>query len=119
MTYTKWESELKSLLAGLPEKEIEEATRYYSEIYGDKRDAGFSDEDIIKEFGTPEECAEKIRAEASEGSENNDNSSEKTVNISIKIPEKERMKNYHYFRSLPTPQRESFRRIPRACRIPL
>ena len=92
MTYTKWESELKSLLAGLPEKEIEEATRYYSEIYGDKRDAGFSDEDIIKEFGTPEECAEKIRAEASEDSENNDNSSEKTVNISIKIPEKERMK---------------------------
>ncbi len=92
MTYTKWESELKSMLAGLPENEIDEAKRYYAEIYGDKRDAGFSDEDIIKEFGTPEECAEKIRAEAKESSDGEKKSTEKTVNIKITIPEKEKMK---------------------------
>lgn len=92
MTYTKWESELKSLLAGLPENEIDEATRYYAEIYGDKRDAGFSDEDIIKEFGTPEECAEKIRTEAAEGSDGENKSTERTVNIKITLPEKEKMK---------------------------
>ena len=63
MTYKKWEYELKCLLQGEPKKEVEELTRYYAEIYGDKKDAGYSDEDILIEFGTPEECAEKFRAE--------------------------------------------------------
>lgn len=106
MTYTKWESELKSLLAGLPENEIDEATRYYAEIYGDKRDAGFSDEDIIKEFGTPEECAEKIRTEAAEGSDGENKSTERTVNIKITLPEKEKMKKsqkQHYSRLFRSP----------------
>lgn len=63
MTYKKWEYDLKCLLQGYPKKEVDELTRYYAEIYGDKKDAGFSDEDILIEFGTPEECAEKFRAE--------------------------------------------------------
>ncbi len=64
MTYRKWEYDLKCLLQGYPKKEVDELTRYYAEIYGDKKDAGFSDDDILIEFGTPEECAEKFRAEA-------------------------------------------------------
>lgn len=63
MTYKKWEYELKCLLQGEPKKEVEELTRYYAEIYGDKKDAGYSDDDILMEFGTPEECAEKFRSE--------------------------------------------------------
>lgn len=63
MTYEQWEAKLKELLSDVSEKEKSEAIGYYKEIYSDKKDAGFSDEDIISEFGAPEDCAGKIKAE--------------------------------------------------------
>lgn len=63
MTYREWEWELKCLLRKMPQKEGKEIIEYYKEIYGDKREAGFSDAEILMEFGTPEECAEKIKSE--------------------------------------------------------
>lgn len=65
MTYRQWEWELKCLLRGVPKKEVDAATSYYREIYNDKKEAGFSDIDILIEFGSPEECAERIREEGS------------------------------------------------------
>lgn len=91
MTYKQWEFELKHLLSGLPEKEIDAATGYYAEIYGDKKDAGFSDEDILKEFGTPEECAERIRAEANASTDPTDNSDDGKKKISITLPDKDKL----------------------------
>ncbi len=64
MTYKEWEWELRYLLGDLPQKEIDEITGYYREIYGDKKEAGFSDSEIIVEFGTPRECALKIKEES-------------------------------------------------------
>ena len=66
MTYKEWEAKLTELLSGLSKKEIEEATAYYREIYGDKKDAGLSDEEILAGFGTPESCAGKIELSDSE-----------------------------------------------------
>lgn len=36
---------------------------YYREMYGDKVEAGFSEAEILAEFGSPEECAARILAE--------------------------------------------------------
>ena len=60
MTYEQWEAKLKEHLADASEEEINEAVGYYKEIYSDKKDAGLSDEEILREFGTPEDCAGRI-----------------------------------------------------------
>ena len=64
MTYEQWEAKLKELLTGASEEEITEALGYYKEIYSDKKEAGLSDEEIVREFGAPEECAGRISYEA-------------------------------------------------------
>lgn len=64
MTYEQWEAKLKELLTGASEEEIKEAIGYYKEIYSDKKEAGLSDEEIVREFGAPEECAGRISYEA-------------------------------------------------------
>ncbi len=63
MTYRQWEWEMKCLLRGFPRNEARSIIAYYQEIYGDKKEAGFSDSEILLEFGTPEECYEKIQNE--------------------------------------------------------
>ena len=60
MTFKKWQYELKCLLRGMPNNEIKEIARYYEEMYTDKREAGIPEDDILIEFGTPNECAERI-----------------------------------------------------------
>ena len=94
MTYKQWEFELKCLLEGLPEKEIDAATGYYAEIYGDKKDAGFSDEDILKEFGTPAECAAKIRAEANTPAEQPAEADDTKKKISFTLPDKDKLTHF-------------------------
>ena len=63
MTYNQWESEFKKYLKSLPEKEKNEIIDYYREMYGDKRESGISDEEIIEAFGSPATCASKILTE--------------------------------------------------------
>ncbi len=63
MTQKAWEKELEKHLAALPKAERAEAISYYRELYGDKLEAGYSNEDILREFGYPEDCAERILAE--------------------------------------------------------
>ena len=91
MMYKEWELELKRLLSGLPEKEIEAAIGYYSEIYGDKRDAGFSDDDILGEFGSPSECADRIRAEADEHTEIEPEAANERKKFTFTLPEKDKL----------------------------
>lgn len=67
MTFRQWEYELRDILRDVPETELRSITDYYAEIYDDKREAGFSDADILAEFGTPKECASRIRSEGIEG----------------------------------------------------
>ena len=63
MTYIEWEAELERCLKSLPQEEVNEIISYYREMHGDKRDAGLSDEEIIKTFGEPMLCASKILME--------------------------------------------------------
>ena len=70
MTYKEWESCLVEELKGLPTAECLKITDYYKEMYGDRLDAGMSEEAILAEFGSPKSCAEKILAE--NASENNE-----------------------------------------------
>lgn len=63
MTYKEWEWELKQLLRGLPIEEFDDAIGYYRELYNDKTDAGYTEREILIEFGTPEECAARILSE--------------------------------------------------------
>lgn len=62
MTKKSWEKRLLAKLRHLPRAERKKILEYYREIYGDKTEAGFSEAEILAEFGSPEECATKILA---------------------------------------------------------
>ena len=66
MTKKQWERNFLRCLRSLPQREREQALEYYREIYGDKAEAGYSEQEILREFGFPEDCAERILAERSE-----------------------------------------------------
>ena len=63
MTQKAWEKALLKQLKSLPKAERNVAIEYYREIYGDKLDAGYSEEEILEEFGSPEACATCILSE--------------------------------------------------------
>lgn len=63
MTQKAWEKALLKQLNGLPRAEKNAAIEYYREIYGDKLDAGYSEKEILREFGSPEACAKRILSE--------------------------------------------------------
>lgn len=69
MTFKEWQYDLKCLLRGMPRKEIKAITDYYEEMYTDKKEAGIPELEILMEFGSPDECAEKIRKESTDGDE--------------------------------------------------
>ncbi len=60
MTYTEWRDELKSNLLCVSESERRRVLEYYAEAYADRREAGFSEREIIAEFGAPYDAAQKI-----------------------------------------------------------
>lgn len=62
MTEKHWEKQLTRHLSTLPKNERKQVVDYYREMYGDKREAGFSETEILAEFGAPEECAARILA---------------------------------------------------------
>ena len=66
MTYKQWEKQLKKHLSSLSASERTDALEYYRELYGDKREAGETDEEIVSGFGAPEVCAKRILAETDE-----------------------------------------------------
>lgn len=62
MTVKTWEKQLARHLTALPKTERKNVIDYYREMYGDKREAGFSETEILAEFGSPEDCAMRILA---------------------------------------------------------
>ena len=62
MTQKTWEKQLAHHLTALSKAERKQVLDYYREIYGDKIEAGFSENEILAEFGTPETCAARILA---------------------------------------------------------
>ena len=63
MTYKKWEEQLLKYLRPLPAEERNAAVEYYRELYEDKTEAGEFPESVLAEFGSPQDCAEKILKE--------------------------------------------------------
>lgn len=60
MTYNEWHDELKKNLLCVSEAEKRRVLDYYAEAYADRRDAGFSEREIIEDFGSPYDAAQKI-----------------------------------------------------------
>lgn len=63
MTYTEWRDELKSNLLCVSESERRRVLDYYAEAYADRREAGFSEREIITDFGAPYDAAQRILSE--------------------------------------------------------
>ena len=63
MTYTEWRDELKSNLLCVSESERRRVLDYYAEAYADRREAGFSEREIIEEFGAPYDAAQSMLAD--------------------------------------------------------
>lgn len=66
MNYKQWEKRLLKGLRQLGRAERAEIAAYYRELYGDKAETGRTDEEILREFGSPEECAARILSEERE-----------------------------------------------------
>ena len=60
MTYNEWHDELKSNLLSVSDAERKRVLDYYAEAYADRREAGFSERQIIDEFGAPYDAAQRI-----------------------------------------------------------
>lgn len=71
MTYKQWEKQLKRQLSSLSASERADTLEYYRELYGDKKEAGETEEAIVAEFGSPEDCAKRILAEGDLGGSGN------------------------------------------------
>lgn len=60
MTYNEWRDELKNNLLCVSESERRRVLDYYAEAYADRRDAGFTEREIIDDFGAPYDAAQRI-----------------------------------------------------------
>lgn len=60
MKYNEWRDELKDNLLCVSEAERRRVLDYYAEAYADRREAGFSEREIIDDFGAPYDAAQKI-----------------------------------------------------------
>lgn len=60
MKYNEWRDELKSNLLSVSDAERQRVLDYYAEAYADRREAGFSERQIIDEFGAPYDAAQRI-----------------------------------------------------------
>ncbi len=60
MNKKKFLSELRKLLTGLPEAEIEERIEFYSEMIDEKKEEGISEKEAIKSLGSLDEIASQI-----------------------------------------------------------
>ena len=60
MTYNEWRDELKSNLLCVSDAERRRVLDYYAEAYADRREAGFSEREIIEDFGAPYDAAQRI-----------------------------------------------------------
>jgi len=66
MTYNEWRDELKSNLLSVSESERRRVLDYYAEAYADRRDAGYSEREIIEDFGAPYDAAHRILSDGRE-----------------------------------------------------
>ena len=66
MKYNEWRDELKDNLLCVSESERRRVLDYYAEAYADRRDAGYTEREIIDDFGAPYDAAQRILSESGE-----------------------------------------------------
>ena len=86
MTYNEWRDELKSNLLCVSEQVRVRVLDYYAEAYADRRDAGYSENEITAEFGAPYDAAQRILSESEE---------EFPTDV-VDMSEESNYQNYHY-----------------------
>jgi len=60
MTKQEFLERLRAGLSGLPEADIEEQIRFYSEMIDDRMEDGLTEEESVKQTGDPDQIAQKI-----------------------------------------------------------
>ena len=80
MTKHEWFEEFETALDGIYADEKTRAKEYYEELFDDKIEQGLNEEDILSEFGSPEEVAKKIKEEAASDGESKQTSAYNAVN---------------------------------------
>ncbi len=60
MRYNEWRDELQNNLFNVTESERRRVLDYYAEAYADRREAGYSERQIIEDFGAPYDAAQRI-----------------------------------------------------------
>lgn len=63
MNFKAWLKKLKRETRSLPLSEQRTVVSYYEELYYDKKDEGYTEREIVREFGAPELAAGKILSE--------------------------------------------------------
>lgn len=63
MNYTEWCNELNNNLLSVSKNERRKVLDYYAEAYADRREAGFSEQETINDFGAPNDAARRILTE--------------------------------------------------------
>ena len=66
MTYNEWRDELKNNLLTVSDAERRRVLDYYAEAYADRREAGFTEREIIDGFGAPYDAAQRILYEGAD-----------------------------------------------------
>lgn len=101
MTYNEWRDELKSNLLCVSESERRRVLDYYAEAYADRRDAGFSEREIIEDFGAPYDAAQRI---LNDNKDDFDEPSEPKTRREIKRENRERRRQEEYTPPPPPPE---------------
>ena len=63
MTKSEFLDALRRRLSGLPRQEVEDRLAFWGEMIEDRRDAGLSEEDAVRDIGSVDEIAAQIIAE--------------------------------------------------------
>lgn len=103
MTYTEWRDELKNNLLSVSESERRRVLDYYAEAYADRREAGFSEHEIIEYFGAPYDAAQRILCDRSDYSDEffDDAKSERAAEDKRKRDDEDRKKQEVEYRHKP------------------
>lgn len=90
MKYNEWRDELYNNLLSVSETERRRVLDYYAEAYADRRDAGFSEREIIDDFGAPYDAARRILSDGAESEKTGDYGN----NENLRARRDERRENY-------------------------
>ncbi len=86
MTKYEWESELKRNIHRLPKSEQDRALEFYNELFEDRIESGWTETQIIAEFGNPCDVADKILAEYDESAADSGDDASATRLSSVNTP---------------------------------